>query len=76
MQELLFGNTVVKIRVIRVAILFLLTVNSFMNYLLQVNTNTASSYLPVVIQIIFAAGLVSLPDACYSFARTKKENNR
>ena len=29
-----------------------------MNYLLQVNTNTATSYLPVVIQIIFAAGLV------------------
>jgi len=30
-----------------------------MNYLLQVNTNTAASYLPVVIQIIFAAGLVA-----------------
>ena len=45
--------------IIRVAILFLRTVNSFMNYLLQVNTNTASSYLPVVIQIIFAAGLVA-----------------
>ena len=38
---------------------FCWTVNSFMNYLLQVNTNTASSYLPVVIQIIFAAGLVA-----------------
>src|ERR1043165_3614912 len=31
-----------------------------MNYLLQVNTNTASSYLPVAIQIIFAVGLVGL----------------
>src|SRR3982751_3686121 len=30
-----------------------------MSYLLQVDTNTASSYLPVVIQIIFAAGLVA-----------------
>ena len=58
-MDLLSGNTIVKIRVIRVAILFLRTVNSFMNYLLQVNTNTASSYLPVVIQIIFAAVLLS-----------------
>ncbi|HEY0433110.1 MAG TPA: NADH-quinone oxidoreductase subunit A [Chitinophagaceae bacterium] len=33
-------------------------VNSFLNQLLQVNTNTSGSYLPVVIQIIFAAGLV------------------
>jgi len=30
-----------------------------MIYLLQANSNTAGSYLPVVIQIIFAAGLVS-----------------
>ena len=30
-----------------------------MNHLLQVNTNTASAYLPVVIQIIFATGLVA-----------------
>src|SRR6478672_13074221 len=59
MQEFVSGIQFVKIRVIRVAILFLWTVNSFMNYLLQVNTNTASSYLPVVIQIIFAAGLVA-----------------
>jgi NADH-quinone oxidoreductase subunit A len=51
----------VKIRVIRVATLFLLIVNSFIIYLLQanVNTNTSGSYLPVVIQIIFAAGLVA-----------------
>src|SRR5207247_7413048 len=45
--------------IIRVAILFLRTVNSFMIYLLQANTNTSGSYLPVVIQIIFAAGLVA-----------------
>ena len=37
--------------------LFLRTVNSFMIYLLQANSNTSGSYLPVVIQIIFAAGL-------------------
>src|SRR5437762_5823979 len=30
-----------------------------MIYLLQANTNTSGSYLPVVIQIIFAAGLVA-----------------
>ena len=45
--------------IIRVAILFLRTVNSFMIYLLQANSNTSGSYLPVVIQIIFAAGLVA-----------------
>jgi NADH-quinone oxidoreductase subunit A len=39
--------------------LFLRTVNSLSNFLLQTNTNTAGSFLPVVIQIIFAAGLVS-----------------
>jgi len=38
--------------------LFLRTVHSF-SYLLQANSNTAGSYLPVVIQIIFAAGLVA-----------------
>jgi NADH-quinone oxidoreductase subunit A len=52
-------NTVRQILVFRVAILFLQTVNLLMNNLLQVNTNAASSYLPVVIQIIFAAGLVA-----------------
>ena len=31
-----------------------------MIYLLQANSNTAASYLPVVIQIIFAAGLVAV----------------
>src|ERR1051325_544838 len=31
-----------------------------MIYLLQANSNTAGSYLPVVIQIIFAAGLVGV----------------
>jgi NADH-quinone oxidoreductase subunit A len=54
-------DQLVPFGIIRVAILFLPIVNSFINHLLQanVNTSTSGSYLPVVIQIIFAAGLVA-----------------
>jgi NADH-quinone oxidoreductase subunit A len=49
----------VLIRVIRAPILFLRLSNRPMTSLLQVNAD-ASSYLPVIIQVIFAVGLVSV----------------
>lgn len=57
LRDLDFISTIIFIFLLSSVRLFLQIVNASF-YLLQANANTSGSYLPVVIQIIFAAGLV------------------